>query len=399
MKINVRFIFISCCLFIFSDITSQNCKEIIGYCANWQWHARNHLFNPANIKYSNYTILNYSFFKPETNGLITSTDSVADRNLLEGNSSLVALAHKANVKVMASIGGWTLSDNFSAIAANATKRAAFAGDCNKLLTKYQFDGIDIDWEYPGYSDHLGTAADKKNFTVFMKQIRDSMTVLGTKTGKQYKLSACFGANAERASYIEWANILQVIDMVNLMTYDFFGEWDKVANHNSPLYAPTSGEASLNLNNAFLMLTQQHSVPTSKINLGVAFYGRSQTGATKLFNATSGNPDLNTFPNEKGASAYHAVMANLSKFDYFWDDVAKVPYLFGKAGGTAAGTFVSFDDKKSVGLKASYINDKGARGAIIWDISLDLLETAPGSGVVAGNPLADTLHKVLCGAGG
>lgn len=388
-------IVLACLLLLNSDIFSQ-CKEIIGYCPNWQWYARNNLFKPTNIKYSDYTILNYSFFKPETNGKISSTDADADQVLLEGNSSVVALAHKANVKVMASIGGWTLSDNFPAIAANATSRANFAGDCNKLLKQYNFDGIDVDWEYPGYDEHMGGAADKKNFTTFMKQIRDSITALGTRTGKQYKLSACFGASAERASNIEWNNIIPLLDMINLMTYDFFGEWDAVANHNSPLYAPTQGEASFNLNSAFLLLTQQHSVPASKINLGVAFYGRSQSGATDLFKPTSGQADLKNFPDEEGAPAYYTVMASMSKFNYYWDNTAKVPYLLGKAGGAAAGTFVSYDDKKSIGLKASYIVSKGARGAIIWDISHDLMETSPGSGVVAGNPLADTLHQILCG---
>ena len=380
----------------FSTDTFSQCKEIIGYCPNWQWYARNNLFNPNNIKYSNYTVLNYSFFKPETNGKISSTDETADKALLEGNSSVVALAHKANVKVMASIGGWTLSDNFPAIASNASSRVNFASDCNKLLKQYNFDGIDIDWEYPGYDEHMGGPADKKNFTTFMKQIRDSINSLGTRTGKQYKLSACFGASAERASNIEWNNIIPILDMLNIMTYDFFGEWDAVANHNSPLYAPAEGEASFNINSAFLMLTQQHNVPASKINLGIPFYGRSQSGATTLFKPTSGQADLSTFPDEEGAPAYYTVMANMSKFNYYWDNTAKVPYLFGKSGGSTAGTFVSYDDKKSVGLKASYIMSKGARGAIVWDISHDLMETAPGSGVVAGNPLADTLHQILCG---
>lgn len=395
MKQTRLLILFSCFLLLSTDIVAQ-CKEIIGYCPNWQYHARNNLFKPTNIKYSNYTILNYCFFNPEANGKISSTDAPTDKILLEGNSSVVALAHKANVKVMASIGGWTLSDNFPSIAANATSRANFAGDCNKLLKQYDFDGIDVDWEYPGYDEHMGTAADKKNFTIFMKQIRDSITALGLRLGKQYKLSACFGASSERASYIEWSSIVSILDMINVMSYDFFGEWDAVANHNSPLYAPAEGEASFNLNSAFLMLTQQHSVPASKINLGVPFYGRSQKGGTALFKPTSGQADLTTFPDEEGAPAYYTVMAQLSKFNSYWDNTAKVPYLFGKSGGTAAGTFVSYDDKKSIGLKASYVNSKGARGVIVWDISHDLMETAPGSGVVAGNPLADTLHQVLCG---
>lgn len=396
MKKN-RILFIGSCLLLLSGgILAQTCKEIIGYCPNWQKYARNGIFKPANIKYSDYTILNYCFFKPESNGRITSTDADADKEMLEGNASVVALAHKEGVQVLASIGGWTLSDNFPAIAANATSRANFAADCNKLLKQYDFDGIDVDWEYPGYSDHNGGPNDKKNFTIFMKQIRDSITVLGTKLGKQYKLSACFGASAERASNIEWDKISTILDMLNIMTYDYYGEWDAIANHNSPLYAPTSGNPAFCVSSTFDILTKQFSVSPSKINLGIPFYGRSQTGATALFQATSGQADLKTFPDEEGAPAYHAVMANMSKFNYYWDNTAKVPYLLGKAGGTAAGTFVSYDNPQSIGLKASYVLSKGVRGVIVWDISHDLMETAPGSGIVAGYPLADTLHKVLCG---
>lgn len=391
------YLFICSCLLIVSGhVLAQSCKEIIGYCPNWQYSLRNGIFKPANIKYSDYTILNYAFFKPETNGKITSTDAASDKIMLEGNASVVALAHKEGVLVMASIGGWTLSDNFPSIASNATSRANFAGDCNKLLKQYNLDGIDVDWEYPGYDEHMGGPADKKNFTIFMQQIRDSINALGKRLGKQYKLSACFGASSERASNIEWDKISNILDMLNIMTYDYYGEWDALANHNSPLYAPTSGDPSFNVSSTFTMLTTQFNVSPSKINLGIPFYGRSQTGATALFQKTSGQTDLKNFPDEEGAPAYWAVMANMSKFNYYWDNTAKVPYLLGKSGGAAAGTFVSYDNAQSVALKAGYVLSKGARGVIVWDISHDMMETSPGSGVVAGFPLADTLHKVLCG---
>lgn len=104
---------------------SQPCKEIIGYYPNWQWYDRAKLVKPTTINYSKYTILNYCFFKPETSGAISSTDSWADENLLQGeinwstlipsyypNTSIIDLAHIAGTKVMVSIGGWTLSDNF-----------------------------------------------------------------------------------------------------------------------------------------------------------------------------------------------------------------------------------------------------------------------------------------------
>ncbi len=384
------------------------CKEIIGYYPNWQWYDRAKLVKPTSIAYSKYSIINYCFFKPETSGLISNTDTWADENLLQGdinwsttpvsyypNTSIIDLAHNAGTKVMVSIGGWTLSDNFPGIAANAGKRATFAAECNRLLQFYNFDGIDIDWEYPGYAAHSGTPADKVNFTILMQQIRDSINALGTRTGKTYLLSACFGASAAHASNIEWNNLIPVLDMFNIMSYDFFGSWDCIANHNSPLYAPTSGDASFNLNAAFNMLTTTYAVPSTKINLGVAFYGRSQTGASALHAATSCNANTVLFSADDGSPMYYNIQSNISLFDQYWDNTAKVPYLIGKPSSSAAGTFVSYDNKLSIGYKAQFIKNNNARGAIIWEITGDYLETSPGSGIISGTPLVDTLNQVFC----
>lgn len=384
------------------------CKEIVGYYPNWQWYDRSNLVKPTTIAYSKYSIINYCFFKPEASGFISNTDAWADENLLQGqinwsttpssyypNTSVIDLAHNAGTKVMVSIGGWTLSDNFPGIAASAGNRATFAHECNRLLQFYNFDGIDIDWEYPGYADHSGTTADKANFTVFLNQIRDSITALGIKTGKSYKLSACFGASATHAANIEWTNIVPVLDMINLMTYDFFGAWDCLANHNSPLYAPTAGDPSFNLNSAFNMLVTGYGVPSSKINLGIGFYGRSQTGATALHSATSCNVDASIFSADDGSPLYYNIMDKMPLFDQYWDNTSKVPYLLGKSSGSAAGTFLSYDDNLSVAYKAQYIKNNNARGAIIWEITGDYLETSAGSGIVAGTPLLDTLNQVFC----
>lgn len=384
------------------------CKEIVGYYPNWQWYDRSKLVNPSSIAYSKYSIINYCFFKPEASGLISNTDTWADENLLQGqinwsttptsyypNTSIIDLAHTAGTKVMVSIGGWTLSDNFPSIAADASKRAVFAGECNRLLSFYNFDGIDIDWEYPGYAAHSGTVSDKANFTIFMQQIRDSISALGLRNGKTYKLSACFGASAANANNIDWNAIVPILDMLNLMTYDFFGAWDCLANHNSPLYAPSSGDPSFNINSAFNMLVSTYGVPSTKINIGVGFYGRSQTGATALHAATSCGVNNTTFSADDGSPLYYNVVNNLSLFDTYWDNIAKVPYLMGKAAGSAAGTFVSYDNSLSIGYKAQYIVDNNARGAIIWEITGDYMETTAGSGIVGSTPLVDTLNQVFC----
>ncbi|MBL7934363.1 MAG: T9SS type A sorting domain-containing protein [Bacteroidia bacterium] len=395
-------------LFFSQFIKAQPCKEVIGYYPNWQWYDRSNLVKPSTIAYSKYSIINYCFFKPETTGLISNTDAWADENLLLGqinwsttpetyypNTSVIDLAHNAGTKVMVSIGGWTLSDNFPTIAASSSKRALFASECNRLLKFYKFDGIDIDWEYPGFADHSGTVADKQNFTLLLQQIKDSITTLGNQNGKNYLLSACFAAEASKAANIEWNNVTGILDMINLMSYDFFGAWDCVANHNSPLYATTVGNPNFNIQSAFTMLTTTYNVPANKINVGVGFYGRSQTGATTIYQPTNCGEDQVTFSADLGMPMYYNIMDKYSQFNYYWDNVAQVPYLIGKPSGSAPGTFVSFDNKKSIGMKAKFIADNNARGTIIWEITGDYLESSPGSGVVSSTPLLDTLNYVFC----
>lgn len=65
------------------------------------------------------------------------------------------------------------------------------------------------------------------------------------------------------------------------------------------------------------------------------------------------------------------------------------------GNSGLDTFVSFDDETSIELKASYVMDHDLAGVIIWEISDDYVETHPGSGQIAGTPLADTLNGVFC----
>jgi chitinase len=197
-----------------------------------------------------------------------------------------------------------------------------------------------------------------------------------------------GASQAHMSNVQWNNIVPLIDMINLMSYDFFGAWDANANHNSPLYAPACGDPSFNIDSAFRALTTVYGVPANKINIGVAFYGRTQSGYTSLCGSTSGQSAVNAFPPD-GVPLYYDIYNNIGSYTRNWDSNAEVPYLTGN------GIFVSYDDEESIGKKADYINANGACGAIIWEITGDYIETAPGSGVIAGTPLADTLNAVFC----
>jgi chitinase len=398
--------------------TAQPCREVIAYFPSWKWYHRDFLVNPATIDYSKYTAINYAFFQPRKDGSITTFDHVADKTLLLGeirstappgyvkwkgfgtpqwhhrHTSLVSKAHASSVKVLVSIGGWTLSEYFSAIAGSETKRRRFAKSCNDLVRIYSIDGIDIDWEYPGYAGNKGTPADKQNFTLLLQTIRDSLDFLEKKEGRHLLLTAAFGVAPSRMDYIEWSGVAPLLDYVNLMTYDFYGSNFSMTNHHAPLYSPEQGIDGFDLHSVVHYLMDNYRVPAGKINIGVAFYGRSlKTRNEPGLHVTSRKvPDSSTFPDGKGAPSFYSIIANQSLFNYHWDHQAEAPYLKGKS---SLHTFVSFDDENSIARKARYILGNHLAGAIVWDLTGDYVETRPGSNVVAWTPLAKALSDALC----
>lgn len=106
-------------------------------------------------------------------------DGSASTQLFQSTTGLKKL--KPGLEVWASLGGWTFSDNqtvtkplLGEIARSAAKRQQFANNVLRFLETYSFDGIDIDWEYPGASDRGGRPEDVPNFVLLMKTLRETL---------------------------------------------------------------------------------------------------------------------------------------------------------------------------------------------------------------------------------
>jgi GH18 family chitinase len=398
-----------CTVFVlFFSITmlkAQPCREIVGYYPAWKWYARNQFVNPKSIKYDRYSVINYAFFKPKADGSIEGTDAWADENLLQGeidwtttpksykpNTSLVDLAHQSGVKVVISIGGWTESDHFPAIAADTKKREKFIAECIRLITFYNLDGVDIDWEYPGFAEHKGTPNDKANCTLLFTGIRRAMDILAQKTSKQYLLTGAFGASQSNMANIEWDNIAPVMDAINMMTYDFYGAWNTTTGHNAPLYPSVGADKNACVDAAITTMIDTYKVSPLKINLGLPFYGHAlKTQGEAALNALiTKQKDTKLFPE---GSSFHHIMAEKHRFTEYWDTAARVPYLVGNDG---LNTFISYDNALSITEKTQYAIDKNLRGVLIWEITEDHLETVEG---IAETPLINAVNLVLCAKSG
>ena len=367
-------------------------KAIIGCYQYWKFQQYPELLDPQNIPYDKLTIINYSFFYPLESGEIVGMDPAADLYLLKGETdslslnivpggSIIELAKRQGTKVVLSIGGWETSNNFPQVSADPAKRTNFAHWCIKLIQQYGFDGIDIDWEFPGYKKHKGTDQDRENFTLLLQTIRDSLQSFEDTSGKNLLLTVSLPAAAVHLVDIEVEKVSSIVDYMNIMTYDLYGSWGKISNHNSALYGPAQGDSARCLDGAFKLYHETHNVPAKKITLCTAFFGYSYTNCREIYGEHQG---ADTILFKAGEDILYSQIADkMDLFERYWDAKAQAPYLISKSNST----LISLDDEESVALKAEYVIEYNAGGIIIWPLMGDYLKDGR-------TPLLDVIYNKL-----
>jgi GH18 family chitinase len=76
--------------------------------------------------------------------------------------------YNRDLKTLLAIGGWNEgSRRFSPLVADPARRKTFIRSAVRFLRQYNFDGLDLDWEYPSARDG-GKPEDRKNYAIFVK---------------------------------------------------------------------------------------------------------------------------------------------------------------------------------------------------------------------------------------
>lgn len=296
-------------------------------------------------------------------------------------------AKNPNLKVMISLGGWTWSKNFSKAAATDQSRKKLVSSCIDLYIKGNlpvidgrggqgaaagvFDGIDIDWEWPGshngeVGNYVDEVNDRANFKALLKEFRTQLDALTQTTGKYYEMSAFLPANPADIEAGGWNDPenFDYLDFGNVQGYDLHGAWQPdLVGHQANLFDdPKDNRAEhrqFSADKAVRMYLDA-GIDPAQIGLGMAAYGRGWT------NATSSEPW--TAANGKAPGTWEAGNEDYDKLKNFgteyYDPVAVAAWRY---DGTQ---WWSYDNAQTIERKAQYTLDLGLGGGMWWELDGD-----------------------------
>ncbi len=296
------------------------------------------------IDLTKITHMNLSFVNPDPQGQIVNGDLMACMDTHEhiplpvaDVQAVIDRAHKADVKVLISLGGGTIpkcSGDWPTLL-KAENRANTVKNLVQFLDDSGLDGLDVDLEW-----QVLTAIDTAGeYTPFIQE-------LSTALKKRGKLLTCATASGEGGMVP--VSSVPYFDYVNIMSYDGIGpSWG----------TPGDEHATLDMAKHDIAIWQARGATKAQIVLGVPFYGHA-FGSYQL-----------------GFHDYKGLLAQ------YGDSVAENDIIGKRCAGC---DYVTYNGRPTIRLKADLARQSGA-GVMIWELTAD----QPGP-----NSLLDALYDSL-----
>lgn len=277
-----------------------------------------------------------------------------------------------------------------------------------------------------------TDNDHKNFVYLLRDMKEVFNANGM---QEKEISISMGNNVmnaanqfigpgNEATFGMTTNIMDYCDFVSFFGYDFGGNWNDKTCYNAPLFGgdnvndPLHNPTGRNqvLDQLIDVYINEVGIPADKLVMGLPFYGKIFEGVAST-GAVAGSPGLyecaprdgsicevpqapkgswdNVFCENSGSIEFcdlvqgkatntHQYLetnnpSNVSTaaaadgWVRYWDDIAKVPYLYNELQNK----FISYDDSQSIDIKVQYAKSLNLAGVMIWELSQDARNTDQG----------------------
>ncbi len=303
-------------------------RRIIGYYTSWRT-GKNGLpsYLAHDLPWEKLTHINYAFAGVAKDSFELTVDDSATKMTWEGvagaemdpefsykgHFNLLSKFKKQypDVKTLISVGGWAettnlypMTTNLATCEVNLDGIKAFNQSAVEFIRQYGFDGVDIDYEYPSSMKDSGNPNDFElsnkcrgqlwpNYMEMMTQLRTDLDKAGKEDGRRYMLTIASPSSAYLLRGMEDFGMQDVLDYVNIMSYDLHGTWNEFVGPQAALFDDGKdaelakwgvyNEASYQgigyLNQAWTHHFFRGAFKPSQINMGIPYYTRGWQGVT------------------------------------------------------------------------------------------------------------------------
>lgn len=259
------------------------------------------------------THVNFAFAIPTKEGHVLPLENP------ELARAVIAKAHAHGAKVSLSLGGWSYEDipleaTFREGTNTPEKIVTMADEIIAMADFFDFDGVDVDWEYPRAGD-----GSKEQYEAFISLLHEKLHP----RGKLLTAAVFAGVDSHNAPIPSVCEAqdrpsFDKLDWMNLMTYDCDGP-----KHSTYELAE----------NCIDYWVDQRGFEPEKLTLGLPFYGRPHPGAYRLL-------------------------------------LAADPDAFEKDMVTIDGKEIWYNGRDTLRNKVVLAKNRGLSGVMVWEISED-----------------------------
>ncbi|KAL3235076.1 hypothetical protein RNJ44_02864 [Nakaseomyces bracarensis] len=283
-----------------------------------------------------------------------------------------------NIHMIMSVGGWSNREEFPKIVRDNGKLEQFIESCLEVMILNGFDGIDLDWEFPA-----DDGFEPLKYFEIVSKLKNRMLdleeeIYGTRNQNKFQLSMATPAFNQKLSILPLRQMDNYIDIWNMMTYDYYGEWSEYTGLHSNLYTakgnghhihtPKNEKEDLSGNSAIKYMLDKIKISPEKLVLGIAAYGRGFTNV----NIAKHTDKLETpyglkYNGVGGASEGEPGMWLYNQLPIKGSEEIFLPnYGSAYCFDVKSNTLVGYDNPDSVIQKAKYVIENSLGGAFWWE---------------------------------